>query len=78
MHRTFGMNQRHHQAEIGSSELPSAGQWLRSRHATMGKSPKAVGFLAICRHCQNAPAEVRGVPPDRTIHAAVELTSVVP
>jgi 2-haloacid dehalogenase len=38
---------------------------------------KAFGFQAIWLNRQNAPAEVLGVQPDRIIHSAVELTSVV-
>ncbi len=38
---------------------------------------KAFGFQAYWLNRQNAPADVLGVEPDRIIHSAVELTSVV-
>jgi 2-haloacid dehalogenase len=38
---------------------------------------KAFGFHAIWLNRQNAPAEVLGIQPDRIIHSATELTSLV-
>ena len=38
---------------------------------------KAFGFQAFWLNRQNAPAEVLGVQPDRIIHSAMELTSVL-
>jgi FMN phosphatase YigB (HAD superfamily) len=38
---------------------------------------KAFGFKAYWLNRQNAPAEALGVEPDRIIHSALELTSVV-